>query len=856
MADMDDDFGELYADVEAQVSAAIGAVPSFKQVDEESKSRSRGGGRIEAIGSDGSDFSSMEARDCEDDGGADEARNEGSGCEKGLILGDGSDGDDDDDLNIVLNEEDCAAASRILRREEGVGSDGEEDLVIVTEGGDWSKERKLAEQQQILSDGLEQSSGLGTDAGIGTKAGYQSQYSQFKYARHHGAAYRGNNKIIGSGPAASSFLGRGDWDASGSNQQLRSSLRPVTSSETTAFRMAGQSGCEFFLPRNRTIFDVNIESIGRKSWRLPGVDISDFFNFGLDEESWKQYCNCLEQYRQQGFAVNKSRSYQVFGAEYGEELAAEQIALTQLGGTAPLVEDADSRRLEFPKGRAIQVEDGLGERQPSMNLRRSRVRDSDAVIQISVQESSEMSKEDPGLRNDSENGCSPMDLDQNTLPARFDDELGRKFDVSSVNAGLCPMSRGSKSEDASSADSLSPDNEGDQQISDVLFNNERMKKHACEESFKTIEMVTDKKEETDKGLSRSDIYKLESESSLGDQIEYASNPSYSDSRSVSYKAEVDSDKETICNPVNRTSSDSVNGLRESSTPNSYHSKGIENFGIKTEPGDRKMDFVNLNHDEEKNHYPKLRLRSVAEVKIRANDDETNSLSDGKDFYDGSPVTQRDVKHRSSKFEFYDKDKNSYHRETERSGDLQSGRSTKRHARNAYNDFCHENHPLRVEMDTYSRRSPRHEREYSVEDRFRRDIKVNQNKYGSYRERHSYEELRVHSHVKSSQFTPECYVNFSQPRRKDGDLFERKYYDFAFDHRHREQFVKIDHQRTDSYGEREREYLREKWNRRGRPCGWEMEGANRSERYWDSPHPDLLNEKCRSVIHDGEYPWTL
>lgn len=43
----------------------------------------------------------------------------------------------------------------------------------------------------------------------------------------------------------------------------------------------------------RTIFDVNIETFERKPWRHPGVDIGDFFNFGLDEESWKDYCNHL-----------------------------------------------------------------------------------------------------------------------------------------------------------------------------------------------------------------------------------------------------------------------------------------------------------------------------------------------------------------------------------------------------------------------------------------------------------------------------------------------------------------------------------------------------------------------------------
>ena len=43
----------------------------------------------------------------------------------------------------------------------------------------------------------------------------------------------------------------------------------------------------------RTIFDVDIDSFEEKPWRHPGVDISDFFNFGFDEESWKQYCKQL-----------------------------------------------------------------------------------------------------------------------------------------------------------------------------------------------------------------------------------------------------------------------------------------------------------------------------------------------------------------------------------------------------------------------------------------------------------------------------------------------------------------------------------------------------------------------------------
>lgn len=38
---------------------------------------------------------------------------------------------------------------------------------------------------------------------------------------------------------------------------------------------------------------MDIESFEEKSWRNPGVDITDYFNFDLNEDSWKEYCNSL-----------------------------------------------------------------------------------------------------------------------------------------------------------------------------------------------------------------------------------------------------------------------------------------------------------------------------------------------------------------------------------------------------------------------------------------------------------------------------------------------------------------------------------------------------------------------------------
>lgn len=44
---------------------------------------------------------------------------------------------------------------------------------------------------------------------------------------------------------------------------------------------------------SRTVFDIDIDSFEEKPWKYTGVDTSDYFNFGLDEDNWKDYCKQL-----------------------------------------------------------------------------------------------------------------------------------------------------------------------------------------------------------------------------------------------------------------------------------------------------------------------------------------------------------------------------------------------------------------------------------------------------------------------------------------------------------------------------------------------------------------------------------
>ncbi len=40
----------------------------------------------------------------------------------------------------------------------------------------------------------------------------------------------------------------------------------------------------------QSLLDVEIEGFEEKPWRKPGADITDYFNFGFNELTWKQYC--------------------------------------------------------------------------------------------------------------------------------------------------------------------------------------------------------------------------------------------------------------------------------------------------------------------------------------------------------------------------------------------------------------------------------------------------------------------------------------------------------------------------------------------------------------------------------------
>ncbi|KAK6942270.1 Pre-mRNA polyadenylation factor Fip1 domain, partial [Dillenia turbinata] len=345
------------------------------------------------------------------------------------------DSDSEDDLQIVLNDDNHGPMA--MDRNNGmVGSDDEDEdgepLVIVG-NEDQGLHHQPMEEQEWGEDGTQAADGERKETGEVGKAnggvavapkigysshGYHSFHSQFKYIRPGAAPMPGGapavpggapnqvRPLVNMGPVAG--RGRGDWRPAGMKN-----APPMQKGFHAGFGMpwgnnaAGRgfgTGLEFTLPSHRTIFDVDIDGFEEKPWKYPGVDVSDFFNFGLNEESWKEYCKQLEQHRLEATMQSKIRVYESGRTEqdYDPEMPPELAAATGIHdvqgdngnigkpevGQNDLAKGPARVRPPLPTGRAIQVETGYGERLPSIDTRPPRVRDSDAIIEDSFDDDS------------------------------------------------------------------------------------------------------------------------------------------------------------------------------------------------------------------------------------------------------------------------------------------------------------------------------------------------------------------------------------------------------------------------------------------------------------------------------------
>ncbi|GER44582.1 homolog of yeast FIP1 [Striga asiatica] len=422
----------------------------------------------------------------------------------------------DDDLQIVLNDSHHGPMG--MERMPGMNDeDDDEDgdqLIIVADNGDvvhhsqpMLEERELGvEEGGPTADGDRKESGDAAKAGGSQqKVGYSNQlyhhhpfHSQFKangispdlkskYVRPGAEPLPGGTQSqvcppVAVGPGAG--RGRGEWRPRGP-VPMQKGLHPGYGIPGWGHSTAGRgygSGLDFTLPSHKTIFEVDIDGFEEKPWRLPGIDMSDFFNFGLNEEGWKDYCKQLEQLRLETTMQSKIRVYesgrmeQDYDPDLPPELAAavgnpeipsenrnagtgeagpsdlarssahaqppikNSLSLSQRHkGKAGHSKPARPRGIKrsFPKdsqfsgkrnlrrelwrestswllpvGRPIPVETGSGDRLPSIDTRRPRMHDSDAIIEVVCQSSNDDGDVAEQQDNDVVGGVDDIDVVQ------------------------------------------------------------------------------------------------------------------------------------------------------------------------------------------------------------------------------------------------------------------------------------------------------------------------------------------------------------------------------------------------------------------------------------------------------------
>ncbi|ESW26899.1 hypothetical protein PHAVU_003G157600 [Phaseolus vulgaris] len=322
--------------------------------------------------------------------------------------------DSEDDLQIVLDD-----GGRLDAGDRpDAGDDG--GLNVAAAAGD-VEERDWGENSTQPVDGEKKDVGESVKA-VAPKIGYSNQgyhhpfHSQFKYVRTGAVSIPAATSSTPGGPLSQirplanmnpvAGHGRGDWRPAGIKgaAAMQKGFQAGSGVPMRGHGAAGRGfggGLEFVLPSQKTIFDVQIDSFEEKPWKYPGVDVSDFFNFGLNDDTWKDYCKQLEQLRLESTMQSKihvyerGRTEQDYDPDLPPELAAasgRHVPVNNANyvksdvGQNDIIKGSGPMRPPIPTGRAIQVESGSGDRLPSIDTRPPRIRDSDAIIEIVLQD--------------------------------------------------------------------------------------------------------------------------------------------------------------------------------------------------------------------------------------------------------------------------------------------------------------------------------------------------------------------------------------------------------------------------------------------------------------------------------------
>eukprot|EP01133_Synstelium_polycarpum_P004250 gene4250-4958_t len=73
----------------------------------------------------------------------------------------------------------------------------------------------------------------------------------------------------------------------------------------------------------RSILDLNVDSLEDKPWNKPGADITDYFNYNFTEETWMVYRERQNQLRAEQANLGKIKSFESKSVDNKSDLPPE-----------------------------------------------------------------------------------------------------------------------------------------------------------------------------------------------------------------------------------------------------------------------------------------------------------------------------------------------------------------------------------------------------------------------------------------------------------------------------------------------------------------------------------------------------
>ncbi|XP_067274566.1 pre-mRNA 3'-end-processing factor FIP1 isoform X3 [Pseudorasbora parva] len=109
-----------------------------------------------------------------------------------------------------------------------------------------------------------------------------------------------------------------------------------------------------------SLLQVDVESFEEKPWRKPGADLSDYFNYGFNEDTWKVYCDKQRRLRMSLEILSLTSSSKIMVHQSSSDLSEYSSrkssgSINVIGGHAGTISRVEGRRRHSADENNIQV---------------------------------------------------------------------------------------------------------------------------------------------------------------------------------------------------------------------------------------------------------------------------------------------------------------------------------------------------------------------------------------------------------------------------------------------------------------------------------------------------------------------